>query len=138
MAGSRSQRDKRSGLGFPIKFLSPSTKKKAVASARARPIQATFHSQSLYFHVFRNDVPLAVGSLGVKTRAIKAVRIAGIIAEISTSKLVEIFSCSTNGNDMSGSTGEKGRWLGLAFQKLVPIAAMPLEIWSVWGLLDQL
>lgn len=74
----------------------------------------------------------------MKTRAIKAVRIPGIIVEIRISKVVEIFSCSTNGNDMSGSTGEKGRWLGPAFQKLVPIAAMPLEIWSVWGLLDQL
>ena len=74
----------------------------------------------------------------MKTRAMKAVRIPGIIVDINTSKVVEIFSCSTNGNDMSGSTGEKGRWLGLAFQKLQPIAAMPLgDIVSV-GLLNQL
>ena len=74
----------------------------------------------------------------MKTRAMEAVRIAGIIVDMSTSKPVEIFSCSTNGNDMSGSTGEKGRWLGLAFKKLQPIAAMPLRDMVSACLLNQL
>ena len=68
-----------------------------------------FHSQSLYFHVVGDKVLLAVESLGVKSSAIKAVRIPGMIVEISTSSPVDTFSCSTNGNDISGSTGEKGR-----------------------------
>ena len=74
----------------------------------------------------------------MKTRAMKAVKIPGIIVDISTSRVVEIFSFSTNGNDMSGSTGEKGRWFGLAFQKLQPIAAMPLRKVVSAGLLYQL
>ena len=138
MAGSRSQRDNRSGLGFPIKILRVSTKRNVVASPRPRLIQAVFHSQSLYLHVFGAKVPLAVETLGVKTNAITAVRIPGIIVEISTSRVVDTFSCSVNGNDISGSTGEKGRRLGLVLQGMVPIAAIPLGIWSAWGLLDQL
>ena len=90
-------------------FLRVSTKRNVVASPRPRPIQAVFHSQNLYFHVLGGKVPLAVESLGVKISAMKAVRTPGIIVEISTSKVVETFSCSTNGNDILGSTGEKGR-----------------------------
>lgn len=63
---------------------------------------------------------------GVKTSVTKAVMIAGIINAIVTRRPVDIFSCSTYGKDMSGSTGENGRWFGVFFQKPAPTAAMPL------------
>lgn len=125
-AVSRSHLDSKSGLGFPIKFFSPSTKKKVTASPRPRPIHAVFHSQSLYLHVLKTEVGADAGTLGVKMSATRAVTIAGITREIENSAPVGTFSCSTYGKDMLGSTGENGRWYGLAFQKLVPIAAIPL------------
>ncbi len=52
---------------------------------------------------------------------------AGMINAIVTRRPEEIFSCSTYGKDMSGSTGEKGLWFGVTFQKPKPTATMPLE-----------
>ena len=126
VAGSRLHLDSRSGLGLPIRFLSPSVKKKVVASPSASPIHAVFHSHNFILHMRDVGVPCATPGPGVNTSDTTVVTIAGIINAIVTRRAVDIFSCSTYGKDMSGSTGEKGRWLGVRFQKPAPTAAIPL------------
>lgn len=126
VAGSTLHLDNRSGLGLPIKFLSPSVKKNVVASASASPIQAVFHSHSFNLHMRDFGVSCDTPDPGVNTSVTKAITRAGIISAIVKRRPVDIFSCSTYGKDRSGSTGENGRWFGVIFQKPAPIAAIPL------------
>lgn len=72
-------------------------------------------------------VPLDMLDPGVTTNATRAVTRAGMTNAMVTRRPVDIFSCSTYGKDMSGSTGEKGLWFGVFFQKPAPTAAMPLQ-----------
>ena len=71
-------------------------------------------------------VPRDTPGPGVNTSVTKAVTRAGMTNAMVTRRPVDIFSCSTYGKDMSGSTGEKGLWFGVTFQKPAPTAAMPL------------
>ncbi len=107
-------------------FLSPSVKKKVVAKASASPIQAVFHSHSFILHMRDFGAPCETPGPGVNTNATKAVMRAGMTNAMVTKRPVDIFSCSTYGKDMSGSTGENGLWFGFFFQKPAPTAAMPL------------
>ena len=126
VAGSRLHLDSRSGRGLPITFLSPSVKKKVVASPSPSPIQAVFHSHNFILQTFDFCVPRDTPDPGVKTNATNAVIMPGMINAMVARRAVDIFSCSTNGKDMSGSTGEKGLWFGFLFQKPAPTAAIPL------------
>ena len=108
VAGSRLHLDSRSGLGLPITFLSPSVKKKVVASPSPSPIQAVFHSHNFLLQTVDFCVPRDTPDPGVKTSATKAVMTAGMTKAMVTRRPVDIFSCSTYGKEMSGSTGEKG------------------------------
>lgn len=83
-------------------------KKNVVARARASPIQAVFHSHNLNLHMRDFGVSFDIPDPGVNTSVTTAVIIAGMTNAIVTSRPVDIFSCSTYGKDMSGSTGEKG------------------------------
>ena len=125
-AGSRLHLDRKSGLGLPITSLSPSVKKNVVARASASPIQAVCHSHNFILHTSDFGVPRDTPGPGVKTSATKAVSRAGMINAMVTRRPVEIFSCSTYGKDMSGSTGENGLWFPLFFQKPAPTARIPL------------
>ena len=107
VAGSRSHRDRRSGLGFPTRFFKPSVKKNVVASPKTRPSQAAFHSHSLYFHNRALGISLDRVGPGVTVRATIAVMIAGARNEITTRTPVDIFSCSTWGMKCSDRRGRK-------------------------------
>ena len=95
VAGSRSHLANKSGLGFPTRFFRPSVKKNVVASPRARPSQAAFHSHNLYLHNLAFGVPPDKVDPGVTTNATIAVMIAGATKEMTTRTLDDIFSSST-------------------------------------------
>ena len=84
-------------------------KKNVVARPSASPIQAVFHSHSFILHIRDFGTSCDSPGPGLKTSVTKAVMIAGIINAIVTRRPVDIFSCSTYGKDISGSTGENGR-----------------------------
>ena len=126
VAGSKLHRDSRSGLGFPYRFFIPSVKRKVVARPKAKPIHAVFNSHSFILHTTELGEPRVMPGAGLKIRATKAMMTAGMTKAMTARRPEEIFSCSTNGKDMLGSTGENGLWFGVTFQKPPPTAAMPL------------
>lgn len=75
----------------------------------------------------RDDgVPFGNVGPGATTSDTTAVKINGMINEMVTKRAVDTFSCSTKGKDISGSTGENGRWFGSCLLKASPTAAIPL------------
>ncbi len=139
-AGSRSHLDNRSGRGFPMISLSPSTNRNVTASARNRPSHAACHSHSFERHAvyflfllicevaFVVVMVVVVIVAGVAMRAMTAVSTAGMKTDTKARVAVETFSWRTWGKEMDGSTGEKGRRLAGLRQKMAPTMAMPLFV----------
>ena len=103
------QRASKSGRGRPNRFFIPSVKKNAEATARQMPMRAVLSSHSFRRQSSDFGTPLEALGPGTKMRQIGTMRIAGTIRETTTNTPVEIFSLATYGNEMSGSTTEKGR-----------------------------
>ena len=101
-------RFRKSGRGFPVRFLTPSVKKKAEARASPSPIHPVFHSQSLIPKVLDLGVPFCIVGPGTKITDTNKIIIAGATRLIMTNTGVDILS-SVKGYEISKSCGEKGR-----------------------------
>ena len=70
---------------------------KDVASDKARPIQAVFHSQNFLRHIKLFGVPLLAVGPGTKIRQTKKVTIAGITSPMTINSHVGMVSCCLKG-----------------------------------------
>ena len=84
-------------------------KKKTEASAKARPSQPVFHSQSLLLKIAVLGVPLRTVGPGTKMSDIAKIITAGATRPTTAKTAEDTFSFSTKGKEMSGSVREKGR-----------------------------
>ena len=91
------QRERRSGRGFPKSSFMPCVIMKDVASDKARPIQAVFHSQSFLRHIKLFGVPLFAVGPGTNIRQTKKVMSAGMMRAMSINSHVGIVSCCSKG-----------------------------------------
>lgn len=128
-SGSRSQRDSRSGRGLPIRILSPCVQKKANACESPRPSHAEFHSHNLRLILETSGLPGVLFDLGGSNIDTQKVMTAGTASPTMIKTADETFSFSTNGYEISGSTGEKGLWFGLFLLKTPPKPAMTLGLY---------